>query len=359
MIDSRACEWLIENGGVTACYRVYRELLHDEYEAKKLEEKLLENDEVKKWLTLLKPETPPQHRWMVHGSFDFCLENAMSKVIQLGLHGELEPVADAVGYYIDYIKRLSANRPFRTGENYDALMAANFLCLADIKDDMTIDFMLGMLDEIYRFMAQKNFDIYLSPEERRKLKGIPPNWKNTEYFIRKELTDKYGFCYPLICDIVGLHKLYRLNNPEVDKKINTIIANISTDDFHSKITDGYGILIAGEKHYYSMGWDPKYPGWYDVAGYLENGGAPRLLFFAQYITKYPAALQTKWFGDLIDHLEKYKTENGTYLFPAGWLKETSGYAVMGSHLSFGENRRKKNWCEIESTLYMQLLKQNV
>jgi len=29
---------------------------------------------------------------------------------------------------------------------------------------------------------------------------------------------------------------------------------------------------------------------------------------------------------------------------------------MGRHLSFGENRRKKNWREIESTFYMQLLK---
>jgi hypothetical protein len=28
---------------------------------------------------------------------------------------------------------------------------------------------------------------------------------------------------------------------------------------------------------------------------------------------------------------------------------------MGSHLSYGENRRKKNWAEIEATFYMQLL----
>jgi len=82
-------------------------------------------------------------------------------------------------------------------------------------------------------------------------------------------------------------------------------------------------------------------------------------FFAQYISKYPAAIKTKWYGDLLHYIEKYRTETGTYLFPAKWLKELTGYAVQGHHMSFGENRRKKNWREIESTFYVQLLQQSL
>jgi len=44
-----------------------------------------------------------------------------------------------------------------------------------------------------------------------------------------------------------------------------------------------------------MGWDPKYPGWVDFDSYLNNGFMPILLFFSEYITKYPFVLKTKWF----------------------------------------------------------------
>jgi len=92
---------------------------------------------------------------------------------------------------------------------------------------------------------------------------------------------------------------------------------------------------------------------------LNGQYAPKLLFFAQFISKYPTARKTKWFVDLLSYIDKFKTDEDTYIFPSGWLKETQGYAVMGSHLSFGENRRNKKWREIESTFYVQLLRQYI
>ena len=118
-----------------------------------------------------------------------------------------------------------------------------------------------------------------------------------------------------------------------------------------------------------MGWSPHYPGWFDVTDYIANSVVsvghtgkpyvPRLLFFAEVVSHYPVAVKTKWFGKLLNHLENYKTEARTYIFPKEWLPEKTGYAVCGFHMSYGENRRKKNWCEIESTFYMQLLQQGV
>ena len=104
MIDKKACKWLIENGDVTTRYRVYNELLCLENEAENLKNELLENEKVKYWLNALKPETPPQHWLMHHGSFDFNLENALLKCTQLGLHAGFEQVRDAVGYYLDILK---------------------------------------------------------------------------------------------------------------------------------------------------------------------------------------------------------------------------------------------------------------
>lgn len=377
MIDTKACQWLIENGGVTTRYRVFRELLKEEHDAKKLENELLEDNGVRKWLKLLKPETPPQHRSMAHGSFDFCLENAMPKVTQLGLHAGFEPVRDAVGYYLELIQGFMKQADeegslYRGGlSGFFLILAVDFLMDAEFRDTYLLDFMRKSLDEMYRFVKLKNYDLYISDDERRKLPGVPRNWVNAK-FLKPELFD-YGFCFPLVYDIIGMHTLYELKDPEIASKLDEVIGYISSDDFHSKIGDGYGIIIETDDHigraaYHGMGWDPKYPGWFDVRGTIENEIAapsrftyaiPRLLFYAQTYAKYPGARKTKWYKELLEYLGTYKTENDTYIFPAAWLKESPAYAVGGNHLSFGENRRKKNWCEIESTLFMQFLCKNV
>ena len=302
-------------------------------------------------MKLLKPELPVKYSlgYMEHGSFDFCLENALSKLVQLGLHGDFEQITDAVGYYINQ-------------NNFGGMAMANLFLMANIKNEVASKHILDRLDKLYNFAKQGVYDIYISEEERKKLTGVPKNWKDKN-FIRPELF-KDGYSYPLIYDILGLYRLYDLKNPEIDEKINSVIDYISTDEFHAKIQDGYGILISGRyasgnPQYHGMGWDPKYPGWFELKDYMENINAPKLLFFAQNISKYPLAKKTKWFSDLLDYLDKYKLDGGIYIFPKEWLKESQGYAVQGHHVSFGENRRKKTWLEIESTFYVQLLQQNV
>lgn len=362
MIDAKICDWLMENADAPIRYRVAREFLKDEKAAKEIEEELLKNPAVILWLNNLKPQTPPQHWSMEHGSFDFCLENAMSKIVQLGLHCGLPQVEDALEYYYDKMKNtdtlpLSNDKTkvtCRDCNQFLNIITANFLAMAGSQDEIVIKYMLGSLDEIHSFVQRKVYDIYLDEDERSKLTRVPKNWKNNEYFIRPDVLKGCGFSLPYIYDIIGMYRLYDLKNPEVDNKINDVISYISTDEFHHKIADGYGILVE-DGQYHGMGWDPKYPGWFNLPDFMENGYVVKLLYFAQYISKYPVAVKTKWYGDLLDYLEKFKTESGTYLLPAEWLKETKGYAVSGSHMSFGENRRKKSWLEIESTFYVQLL----
>ena len=367
MIDIKTCGWLMDNADAPIRYRVLRELIKDGQAAKDIKVELLKNATVKLWLKNLKPETPPQHWSMEHGSFDFCFENALLKTVQLGLHCELPQMLNSVQYYLVKMKTASfeggyrANTGFRFSSanlGFYSILITNFLTLADLKNEIVQKCMLGSLDELNNFVSKCDYDIYVSDEERNKLKAVPAIWKNRT-FINRNLVEEFGLCYPLIYDIIGLHKLYGTLNSETDKKIDAVIKYISTDEFHNKIFDGYGILIFGDRKYYSMGWDPKYPGWHDVAGYMENDNAAKLLFFAQFISKYPIARKTKWYYELNNYIEKYKTVSGTYIFPAEWLKEKKGYAVQGNHISFGETRRKKNWREIESTFYVQLLRQYI
>ena len=364
MIDLNICEWLMRNAGAPIRYRVAREFLHDEGAAKNVEPELLENDAVKTWLKYLKPETPPQHWSMEHGSFDFNLENALLKSVQLGLHAALSPLDDAVQYYLYKMNALNVdcsrkNSGFQLGDSnlgFYSILTTNLLMRAGFNDTIIVSRMLESLDVLYGFVSKGDYEIYACGEERDSLKAVPAIWKDKK-FIKRGLVEEHGFCYPLIYDIVGLYKLYGLAGPETDKKIDAVIEYISTDEFHNTIADGYGILISGGRKYHAMGWDPKYPGWFDVQEYFKKGDMPKLLFFAECISKYPVARKTKWYQEYTKNIKKYRNGDGRYEFPAGWLKERQGYAVMGSHMSFGENRRNKNWREVESTFYMLLLSQ--
>jgi len=381
MIDTKICDWLMDNADAPICYRVAREILKDENAANSIEAELLENPAVVLWLKNLASTEPMQHRAtsMEHGSMDSCLENALYKCARLGLHGGLKPLIDAAEYYIVKTKN-SLDRPFR--DDFDKTMTAGLFGMAGIEDEIILTCKLGLLGEMYHFAKQNRYDIYISGEERAGLAGVPPNWRSREDFIKKDLANEFGtWCpFPLIYDIMGLYGLYNLGEASENQQIDTVLSYISNDDFHSKITDGYGITISNESHitgkkdydknlYRGMGWSPHYPGWFEVADYFANSVVsvghtrkpyvPRLLFFAEIVSHYPAAVKTKWFGELLNHLENYKTEAETYIFPKEWLPEKTGYAVCGFHMSYGENRRKKNWCEIESTFYMQLLQQGV
>ncbi|HRX08462.1 MAG TPA: hypothetical protein P5559_04790, partial [Candidatus Limiplasma sp.] len=260
---------------------------------------------------------------------------------------------DAVSFYLAKMEAYASLAQKR--RNFSAILSANLMSLAGVENAAIWHVMLESLDEMFRFTQTRDYDLYLGEADRAKLTGIPTCWKHKKHFIRPELYGAYGFAYPLIYDIAGLHTLYGLHDPAIDRKIDTVIRYISTDTFHSTVADGYGILVEGDGVYHSMGWDPKYPGWFDVASYLRQGPMPRLLFYAQFACRYPHARNTPWFRELLACLDTYQTGEGRYAFPAAWFTEKQGYAVMGSHLSFGENRRKKNWREIESTFYMQLL----
>lgn len=359
MTDTNQCEWLLHQADMPIRYRVTRELLCDERAASEMEPELLVHPAVMLWLRNLKPQSPPQHRWMEHGSFDFCLENAMLKSVQLGLHAGLLQVRDAAAYYTDKIGSAEMEPPYRNWDfrsGFDHIITCNMLSLAGIDHDSVHAFMLQSLDELYRFVQKGDYHIYCSEEEKAAVKGLPKIWADRKV-IRQDLMKAHGFCYPLIYDLVGLHTLDRRQNPETGRKIDAVIDYISTDLFHEIVPDGYGIIPAEQAKCYSMGWDPKYPGWFNVSEYMgrQDSAKNKLLFFALYIARYPGARKTKWFCDLLAVLEEYRTGSGTYRFPTEWLREAKGYAVLGNHLSFGENRRKRNWCEIESTFFMQLL----
>ena len=348
-MNTNLCDWLMDTADAPIRYRTARELLGDTKTAKTLESELLGHPAAVVWLANLKPALPQQHRWLEHGSFDYCFENALLKAVQLGLHGGMPEVRDAVAHYLQKTQRYM-ELPQKRRE-FLAVLTANLLSLSGVEDDALQRYMLASLGEMRRFAQAKAYDIYLGEEERKGLTGVPTCWKDMHHFIRQDVFEDYGFAYPLIYDIAGLHTLYSLGDPETNRAIGDVLHYILTDAFHETVADGYGILVEGNGVYHSMGWDPKFPGWFGVRETLEGRHASKLLFYAQFACRYPAVRETRWFGDLLHCLETMRNTEGRFVFPAAWFAENRGYAVMGSHLSFGENRRKKNWRRSNRRLY--------
>jgi hypothetical protein len=356
-LDRYAYEWLLENADIPIRYRVLRELCGDDEAARKIESDYLSHPELARWICNLKQEDKrPRERH--HGYLDAHFENAIQKCAQLGMHAGLAVVRDAAGFFLGELEKNAANPQKRKMRDFYSILSSNLLSQAGFDDRVVTDYMLGNLDVLWRFVRQGSYDIYISNEERDRLPGVPPAWRQHK-FLKPELVDNYGFCYPLVYDILGLHKLYELGDETVSTKVDDVIHYIADDRYHREISDGYGILIEGKRRYLSIGWDAKFPGWDNAETYLSGPNPSQLLYFVLHITKYPLAVKTRWFEDVRRLLETYKTQRGTYLFPAAWLLEKTGYAVGGQHMSFGENRRKKNWREVESTFYMALLDRNL
>jgi hypothetical protein len=109
---------------------------------------------------------------MMHGSFDFCLENAILKVIQLGLHAGIQVLSDSSSFY--------------TANCTSDIFAAYFLILADFDVKPATNCLLTHLDRLYSFTKKGNYDFYITDEEKAKLKNIPKNFRKKK-FIKKEL----------------------------------------------------------------------------------------------------------------------------------------------------------------------------
>ena len=186
-----------------------------------------------------------------------------------------------------------------------------------------------------------NFDIY---DDVADYSGVPRPFQNRPV-IKPDIACGDMCRLPLIYDIVMLAEAYNSVSNEIQDKIDSII-NYVVSPGYDAILDGYGILYAPPRKYYSMGWDCKKP-----FNDNQNYGYPNIHRLLLY-SCFPSAVKTKWFQNSIDFLTQFKTSCGTYSFPREYLIEKNSNWVLGAHMSLAENRRKREYGEIESTFYM-------
>ncbi len=345
-MEERWPDWLMEHGGASIQYRVARELLGETSPSRlrHLQDAMVATPGAQAWLAHLKA-TPPMRANDIHGSGDGQFENAMAKLLRLGFHAGI-PVFDAlVEPYLDHLTQESIHTPCRA--SFSAIVLSGLLVAAGYRTDPLLRHAHGSLGELTSFAALGLSSLY--EENRTPYRGIPSVWSDRP-LIRPSLIAQCGFCFPLVYDLFALSSLYGEDH-QTDRQIVTILDSLLSNAFHTTVADGYGILAAGSGRYHAMGWDPKLPGYFDPSEAIEHS-PNRLVLYAELLSPLPAATCTPWYGAVVAHLDSLRSEDGHVCFPATYLPEATGYAVMGCHMGLGENRRHRRWRELESTFVL-------
>jgi hypothetical protein len=339
MDDSTVTQWLFDNGGPAIRYRTATELMDASAEVDRdtLASDLLSSAMVRWWLDRI---GRPGGLTSLHGSHPDAFENVCAKLCELGLRaGMLDELDAKMQPFLQHLN----TQDFVWGRT---ILAAGLNWLGFGDDEAVQAHLSERLDQMHELAHSGNYDLYIDQDTFGDF--------NNAFRKKSLINPKLNEPLPKIWDIYALaHWPEALMDDHTQSKIDTIIAYILHPDYQA-LEEGYGVMRAGKRRYYSMGWSVHLP------GYAHSGGSQPEYTYVQRLelmAHFGEARNTHWFQDRVSHLETYRTDKGTYRFPAGYLRENSrGYWVTGAYMRLEENRRVRRSLDLDSTFRMCKIK---
>ena len=347
--------WLFENGGPVIRYRTATELLPQtkSLDIKRLAAEMLQSTQVRLWLERLIPprllnnSTTTQTVQAsgineIHNSKPTALENALAKLADFGLKKGMAELDRRTLPYRKWLEDSAKRQSTNVYNKFGMACAASFLARAGYVRDPAVIYLLKMrLDSVHDFARKGDYDIYTNP--RKYLRKLP--------VIKSELTPGGDCCLPLIYDIAGWAAyLPECGTKEELAKADTIISYILHEEYQ-KYRWGYGVMGDGTGRTWSLGWSV-YLDMYKGAPARKNPHRS-IVHTISLLINFKSARKHWWLKESLDHLEEFRTKEGTYSLPSDYLQEkTVGYWVNGVHMGLEGNRRTHRALELESTFWM-------
>ncbi|MDD4663402.1 MAG: hypothetical protein PHD83_01895 [Caldisericia bacterium] len=272
----------------------------------------------------------------LHGSFDTCFENACGKCLQFGFTIRDNILKKALDPYRQWFLTL----PLQTSEisfSYDFYrnLLAFHLFRAGYEDREIVDTIHFRIKQVHDFVIQDRYDIYISSE------GFPSMPKNFQKrpFVDPALFQNGISIFPNIHDVLAFRSYYqKMASIEEKDMIRRIIKYIA-DPRYQTIQEGYGVMFAPPRSYYSIGWSVHFHSQNQLFGYA-------------FCNAFPTYRSSKTGKETLRIMESYQLPTLLYDFPSDFLQEKTGYLVSGSHMGMGVNRRNKTWRQLESSFWM-------
>lgn len=336
-------QWLKENGSPAIRLRTATELMKQQ-PTQQMVADLLSFSMTQLWMSRLPSGTNLMN---LHGSKPNCLENVGGKLRELGFDVSMAPAwQQKLQPYVDYLKTIPEYHPLYS---FTYLFITAPLVTIGFNHPSFVDLAVEHLALVGEFCRSRRYDIYIDPDT---FGGLP-----SAYAGRKLLNPDTNNQLPTIWDLYLLAYLPRSHRgAEIEDAEKTILSYILTDKYQA-LPEGYGILYDRvTKKYYAHGWNVSLPNWF-------GNPASRPIHEASYVQRlelmanFPEIRYRKWFQNGVKHLRSFRTEQGTYRFPAAYLKENpSGYYVTGAYMRLEEDRRRKIALELDSTFRMELIR---
>ena len=346
MDHAQRLHWLMHHGGPAIRYRVARELLGDTCrgDAEQLADALLVSDPVRTWLGRLRPDFGFN---AIHGSSPEAYENVMGKLTLLGCHAGMAPLDTHTAPWRAWLAEQMTTPKEGVGSLFLRSIVGSYLVVAGYHDEAVLAQLHHRLGVLYPFCRAMDHDIYV---EKTSYPDIPAVWRDRP-LVDPALYDGGEARYPSIHDLYALaHYPPELVDADVQRRIDAVVAYILHPAYQA-LEDGYGIMRHGPSRYFCIGWSAhlhRYAG-PDVADRREATYVQRLALLARFV----AARKHPYMRESLDHLEGYATEEGTYRFPSGYLRERpGGYWVTGAAMGLEADRRRRIVRTIESTFWM-------
>jgi len=363
MLPGSLLDWLLQNSGPVIRWRTASELVKDfpPSELRLLKDDLLAFPGVQSWLDRLvvdMPNEPPDWSdarvvrklgWSVHSSQPSALENVLGKLSELGLRAGMPDLDERMLPLRQFFRWQSERKGeaiYQTAWEslVKSIFAWGLLHMGFKPDESMKEFLLQHLQLCHKIARDQVYDLYASDSE---LAGLPKAWAGKP-ILKQEVMVNYFL--PLIHDIYIFASFPEgLNDQENAGKIDDIITYILDPRFQA-LQEGYGYAWIKERHTcYGWGWSPHLPHFQSL-NFAKQPLAPVFIQRLELMSHFPRARRSPWFQGAVRHLDSYRTEQGTYRFPTGYLREQpSGYYVTGAYLGLGENRRRPLSVEVEST----------
>lgn len=345
---NKVMERVYAEADVVIQYRMVKSFMNASASAllAELEARLIQNDKVQKRFEYLNSKEKLHDSNGIHGSTSKHLENALPMLLDFGFYRGIRLFDDAMQSIMNRIQKYEHCEKTLNTE-FMKIIIYPFISQAGYATESIETYMWQRLDTLHAFTSKKNYDLY----DASPYSGIPKNFSNRRV-LKPELYKDNIISFPLIYDLNLLVVLSKNADSETQEKIDTVIRYL-LEDAYDAIDEGYGLLVTGPRRYLAMGWDAKLP--------LSHNGelTSRMLHTLELMSHFKVAIHHNWFKQVYALCETYKDEQGMYHFPKETMIDRESNWIYGNHLSYGENRRKKEALVLESTFKMICIQKNM
>jgi hypothetical protein len=338
-------DWSLEHGGPVIRYRTATELLEDpgRVDVDRLRSDLLASPLVRRWLGRLV-------QGVLHHSKSTAFENAMGKLVDLGLRAGMAPLDERARPFREWFTR-EMQRPKGVFSLFYRSIVGSGLVRAGYRDELLRKFWRRRLGVLAKTAEALTYDIYSDQDTY----GDYPTAYRQHRLVDPALYPDGEFRLPWIHDVCALaHWPEDWHDQGTQAKIDSVARYVLHPDYQA-LPDGYGTMRVGKRRYYAIGWSAHLPSYHRLE--LFEHASRYLVQRLELMAHFREARGHPWFERCMRFLERFRTREGTYLFPRPYLRELrQGYWVHGAYMGLEENRRSNRALELESTFRMLKIK---